>query len=102
VRSAAAQFRHLAFRLSVCRRLTSRSHGGLGTDRTDPAGQSEPQKLTNEEVQTLLQDRSTVYQVEPAGVMAYAEFMVKTGMLKTKPDSWKDVFFPYVYEKGGN
>ena len=24
------------------------------------------------------------------------------GMLKTKPDSWKDVFFPYVYEKGGS
>jgi hypothetical protein len=35
-------------------------------------------------------------------LVAYAEFMVKTGMLKTKPDSWKDVFFPYVYEKGGS
>jgi ABC-type nitrate/sulfonate/bicarbonate transport system substrate-binding protein len=63
---------------------------------------SEPQKLSNEEVQTLLQDRSTVYQVAPSGLMAYAEFMVKTGMLKTKPDSWRDVFFPYVYESGGN
>jgi NitT/TauT family transport system substrate-binding protein len=63
---------------------------------------SEPQKLTNEEVQTLLQDRSTIYQVEPAGLMAYAEFMVKSGMLKTKPDSWRDVFFPYVHEKGGS
>jgi NitT/TauT family transport system substrate-binding protein len=63
---------------------------------------SEPQKLTNEEIEAQLGDGSTVFQAEPAGVMEYAEFMVKTGMLKARPDSWKDVFFPNVYEKGGS
>jgi NitT/TauT family transport system substrate-binding protein len=63
---------------------------------------SEPQKLSNEEIQAQLQDGTTVFQVEPAGVVTYADFMVKTGMLKAKPDSWKDVFLPNVYERGGN
>jgi len=62
---------------------------------------SEPQKLSNEEIQALLRDRSTDYHVAPAGVMAYARFMVKNGMLKAPPESWKDVFFPFVYERGG-
>jgi NitT/TauT family transport system substrate-binding protein len=63
---------------------------------------SEPQKFGNEEVQSQLKDGTTVYKLEPAGVMAFAAFMVKSGMLKAKPGSWKDVFLPNVYERGGN
>jgi NitT/TauT family transport system substrate-binding protein len=63
---------------------------------------SEPQNLANEEVQAQLRDGTTVYKLEPAGVMEFANFMAKSGMLKTKPESWKDVFLPNVYERGGN
>ena len=63
---------------------------------------SEPRKLTNEEVQSQLQDGTTIFQIAPAGVEVYAGFMVKTGMLKAKPESWKDVFLPNVYARGGN
>lgn len=63
---------------------------------------SEPQKLTNEEVQSQLRDGTTIFQIAPTGVAVYASFMVKTGMLKAKPDSWKDVFLPNVYEHGGD
>jgi NitT/TauT family transport system substrate-binding protein len=63
---------------------------------------SEPQKLSNEEVQSQLKDGTTIYKLEPAGVMAFADFMQKSGMLKTKPGSWKDVFLSNVYEKGGD
>jgi len=40
--------------------------------------------------------------VAPQGFMKFAEFMVKTGALKTKPASWKDVFFPEVHGENGS
>jgi NitT/TauT family transport system substrate-binding protein len=50
----------------------------------------------------ILRDGSTVPQVAPQGVMALAGFMAKTGMLKTPPQSWKDVFFPLIHDRDGN
>jgi hypothetical protein len=34
--------------------------------------------------------------------MALAGFMARTGMLKSPPQSWKDVFFPLVHDRDGN
>jgi len=63
---------------------------------------SEPAKLSVDDVIEILRDGSTVPQVAPQGVMALAGFMAKTGMLKTPPESWKEVFFPLVHDRDGN
>ncbi len=63
---------------------------------------SEPAKLAIEDVVEILRDGSTIPQVAPQGVMALAAFMTKTGMLKTPPRSWKEVFFPLVHDRDGN
>jgi NitT/TauT family transport system substrate-binding protein len=34
--------------------------------------------------------------------MKYVDFMVKIGSIKTRPDSWKDLFFPNVYGLPGS
>jgi NitT/TauT family transport system substrate-binding protein len=63
---------------------------------------SEPQKLSNEEVQAQLTDGTTIFEAAPSGVGTYAAFMLKTGMIKTKPQSWKEIFLSNAYARGGN
>lgn len=63
---------------------------------------AEPAKLTIDETIAILHDGSTVPQVAPQGVMTLAGFMAKRGMLKTPPQSWKDVFFPILHDRDGN
>jgi NitT/TauT family transport system substrate-binding protein len=63
---------------------------------------AEPAKLSVDDVVAILRDGSTVPQTAPQGVMALAGFMARTGMLKTPPQSWKDVFFPLIHDRDGN
>ena len=35
-------------------------------------------------------------------LLQYAEQMFKTGVIKTKPSSWKDVFFAEAHSLPGN
>jgi NitT/TauT family transport system substrate-binding protein len=34
--------------------------------------------------------------------MKYVDFMVKTGLIKSRPDSWKDLFFPNAQSLPGS
>jgi NitT/TauT family transport system substrate-binding protein len=34
--------------------------------------------------------------------MKYVDFMLKTGAIKTRPDSWRDLFFPNVHGLAGS
>lgn len=61
---------------------------------------SDPVKLSRDEIQHLITDGTTVYQAEPAGVMAYAHMMKQQGLIKAEPAKWSDLFFTYV--KQGN
>lgn len=38
----------------------------------------------------------------PQGMMKFAEFMHRTGVIKNKPDDWKEMFFPEAHAGGGN
>lgn len=38
----------------------------------------------------------------PKNVMSYANFMTRVGSLKTKPDSWRDLFFPNIHALPGS
>ncbi len=51
-------------------------------------------KSTPAEILAMLNDPQIIYTTTPQNVMKYVNFMLKTGAIKTKPDSWKDLFFP--------
>jgi len=38
----------------------------------------------------------------PENTMKYADFMASVGTLKQKPASWKDYFFPEIYDVNGS
>jgi NitT/TauT family transport system substrate-binding protein len=63
----------------------------------------EPSKsMTAQYVERILLDPENVFSLAPGGVMAYAEFMLRTGQIKTKPAKWQDVFFPFIHECKGS
>ena len=50
----------------------------------------------------LADENMIAFNATPSRVMPFAEYMVKIGMLKHKPESWKDLFFPNIHDlKGG-
>ena len=49
----------------------------------------------------MLNDPLIVFTTTPENVMKYVDFMAKTGAIKVKPESWKDLFFPNVLRIAG-
>jgi NitT/TauT family transport system substrate-binding protein len=50
----------------------------------------------------MLNDPQIVFTTTPQNMMKYVDFMLKIGAIKTKPDSWKDIFFPNAYNLAGS
>ena len=50
-------------------------------------------KDTPQDIQAMLDDPAIVYTTTPQNMMKYVDFMLKTGLIKPRPDSWKDLFF---------
>jgi NitT/TauT family transport system substrate-binding protein len=63
---------------------------------------SEKSKLPKQDVETMLTDGSTTFDIRPHGLKQFADFMLKIGMLKQSPKDWKDTFFPVAYQNGGD
>jgi NitT/TauT family transport system substrate-binding protein len=59
-------------------------------------------KDTVQDILAMLNDPAIVFTTTPQNVMKYVDFMLKTGTIKTKPDSWKDLFFPEVHALPGS
>ncbi len=59
------------------------------------------EKFTVEEIVAMVKAPNVVYSTTPNATMVFADFMVKTGLIKTKPASWKDFFFPVVHKLPG-
>ena len=55
-----------------------------------------------EHILGMLNDPQIVFTTAPQNVMKYVDFMHKTGTIKTRPDSWKDVFFPNAHALQGS
>jgi NitT/TauT family transport system substrate-binding protein len=55
-----------------------------------------------QEIQAMLNDPAIVCTTTPQNVMKYVDFMRKIGAIKTKPDSWKDLFFSNVHNLPGS
>lgn len=62
----------------------------------------EKPKLSVDEVYRMLIAPGMDFTITPSGVMQYADFMFAHGLIKVKPASWKDVFFPEVHDRSGN
>ncbi|MDC6210934.1 ABC transporter substrate-binding protein [Ralstonia solanacearum] len=59
-------------------------------------------KSSPDEVKKILDDPDSRFTTTPVGVARYAEFMQRVGTLKSKPASWKDLFFPTVQNRQGS
>jgi len=55
-----------------------------------------------QEIQAMLNDPAIVYTTTPENMMKYVDFMAKTGAIKVRPDSWKDLFFPNAHNLPGS
>jgi NitT/TauT family transport system substrate-binding protein len=54
-----------------------------------------------QDILAMLNDPSIVFTTTPQNVMKYVDFMSRIGAIKTKPDSWKDLFFPNAHNLPG-
>lgn len=50
----------------------------------------------------MLDDPAIDFTLTPQRTMEYANFMHKVGLIKVKPNSWKDMFFPTAYKLAGS
>jgi len=63
---------------------------------------SSKDKDTLQEIQSMLNDPAIVYTTTRQNVTKYVDFMVRTGLIKVRPDSWKDLFFPNAQNLPGS
>jgi NitT/TauT family transport system substrate-binding protein len=59
-------------------------------------------KTPVDELTAMITQPDMFYNLVPVGTMATALHMADTHVLKTRPASWKDYFFPEIYEQAGN
>lgn len=62
----------------------------------------EKPKLTAEDVQRLIEQPGAHYSLAPLNTQKFADFMFQTGALRTRPESWRDYYFPELYELPGS
>lgn len=55
-----------------------------------------------QEIIEVLSDPHTKFTTTPENVMKYADFMHSIGSIKTRPSSWKDLFFPEIHGDPGS
>jgi NitT/TauT family transport system substrate-binding protein len=60
------------------------------------------EKLTVDQIVSMLAEPNFVYSTAPQATMKLAEAMVRNGAIKTRPTSWKEYFFPEVYNTPGS
>jgi NitT/TauT family transport system substrate-binding protein len=59
-------------------------------------------KVDPELIQKILDDPSNIYSTTPLGSMKWADFMYRVGRNKVAAKSWKDLFWPEIWDLPGN
>jgi NitT/TauT family transport system substrate-binding protein len=77
--------------INADRRRAAAAYLEMSKDRIEPA-----------ELERLLDRPEMVFEIVPHGTMRVAEFMARTGSIKAKPESWKDLFFPEIHDLPGD
>jgi NitT/TauT family transport system substrate-binding protein len=76
--------------------------------RTDPEHaartylEMEKSKLETTYVRELVTDAEDPFTIVPQRTFAFIEFMQRTGRLNKRFSSWKDMFFPEIYDQPGS
>ena len=55
-----------------------------------------------EDILKIINDPQIEYSLVPANIMKMVDFMYKTGAIKVKPASWKELFFANMHELPGS
>lgn len=59
-------------------------------------------KNSVEMIEKILNNPQVEYTMTPKNIGKYTDFMHKVGSLKTRPASWKEMFFPEVHDLAGS
>ncbi len=55
-----------------------------------------------DDILKIMNDPEIQYSLQPRNTMKMVDFMYKSGTIKAKPGSWKDMFFPNMYDLQGS
>jgi len=50
----------------------------------------------------ILQDPQIIYDITPVKIISFSDFLYETGVIKTKPTSWKELFLPPIHDRLGS
>jgi len=50
----------------------------------------------------IMEDPQVRYQMAPERILPFAQFMHEVGTIKTRPTSWKELFFPDIHDQSGS
>jgi len=59
-------------------------------------------KSSVDEILKIINDPQIEYSLTPSNTMKMIDFMYRTGAIKMKPSSWKELFFPNMHELPGS
>lgn len=59
-------------------------------------------KITLDEAVAIVTDKESHFTSAPQNVVTFANFMNERGLIKVKPSSWKDMFFPEIQTDAGS
>lgn len=59
-------------------------------------------KMNADDIAEMIASPSYFYAVTPHATMQFATFMHRVGKTKAAPESWKDLFFPEIYDLPGS
>jgi NitT/TauT family transport system substrate-binding protein len=59
-------------------------------------------KSSVDEIEKMISSPDVQFTTTPHNTVKYADFMSRTGLIKTKPASWKDLFFPTAQSQQGS
>ncbi len=59
-------------------------------------------KITLDEAVAIITDKESKFTTAPQNVVTFANFMNDRGLIKVRPASWKDMFFPEIQAEAGS
>jgi NitT/TauT family transport system substrate-binding protein len=68
---------------------------------TDYLGASKD-PITLDEAVEMITDPGAKFTMVPQNVTTFADFMFKRGLIRQRPESWKDMFFPEIHAAAGS
>ncbi len=88
--------------------IAAASTEAVATIRTDPEQAARDyldasnDRIPHAELVALLGSSDMVFDVKPEGTLRFAEFLSRTGTLRTRPKAWTDYFLPDAAALGGS